>query len=467
MNRFKHFLQTALTYFVGNILSKLITFFLIPLYTNRLMPSEYGDYDFVITIVTLFVSVTFFQVWDGMFRFSFECDDDDERYNIVCDTLYFYLIGILLYTIIFFCAFHILRFNHWNFAFIFGLIYGLQYVYSFIARAFLKNKLFVFSGTANTLVTALCNIVFIVCFDLGVRSLYLSQISGCIIQILIIEKSVKIRKKFLKHKPNISIIRKMLNFSIPLCLATISYWLLSGFSKLVINQTLGSYENGIYAVASSLANMVVIAVNVFQFAWNETAYMMANDNNRKVLYQKSVELLFVTVMSGCAILCIIIKLLFPFMIGSEYSRASEVIPVLMIGISSNAIAGFLGTIFMTERKTSYILISTICASFANILISKTSAIIMGIQGVVLVLTLSFVLLMIIRLFYLKRKFQIAMTIGCYFSCVPVIISLLMYKYVNSVTLLIIYTLIIVMIYSVVLQKIMRINILQKVKNKKV
>lgn len=65
-------------------------------------------------------------------------------------------------------------------------------------------------------------------------------------------------------------------------------------------------------------------------------------------------------MYGCAILCIGVKLLFPFMIGSEYSRASEIIPILMIGVSSNAIAGFLGTIFMTERKTSYILISTVC-----------------------------------------------------------------------------------------------------------
>ncbi len=66
MNRLKRFLQTALTYFIGNILSKLITFVLIPIYTNKLTPSEYGNYDLVITIITLFVSVAF-----GMVCFDF------------------------------------------------------------------------------------------------------------------------------------------------------------------------------------------------------------------------------------------------------------------------------------------------------------------------------------------------------------------------------------------------------------
>lgn len=467
MNRLKRFFQTALTYFIGNILSKLITFVLIPLYTNKLTPSEYGNYDLVVTIITLFVSVSFFQIWDGMFRFSFECKEEDEKYDVVCDTLYFYLIGIILYLVVFYFTFRILKFDYFIFALVFGLIYGLQYVYSFIARVFLKNKLFVFSGTVNTLVTVLCNIIFIVYLDYGVASLYLSQISGSIIQILIIEMSVKIRKRFFIHGPNIKIIKKMLKFSIPLCIATISYWLLNGFTKLVINQSLGAYENGIYAIASSLANIVVITVNVFQFAWNETAYMMANDVNRKMLYKKSIEFLFVTVVYGCAILCIIVKLLFPFMIGSEYSRASEIIPILMIGVSSNAIAGFLGTIFMTERKTSYILISTVCAAFVNISLSKISAVIMGIQGIVLVLSLSFIFLMAIRLFCLKRKFQISINISCYFASIVIIISFLMYKYITSIILLIVYIFVLIIMYLVISQKLMKINFFRKVRKKKI
>ena len=62
-----------------------------------------------------------------------------------------------------------------------------------------------------------------------------------------------------------------------MCFCNLLLSLLSGFTKLVINRTLGAYENGIYAVANSLANTAIIAVNVFQFAWNEMAYMIAKE----------------------------------------------------------------------------------------------------------------------------------------------------------------------------------------------
>ena len=55
MSKIKRFIQTALTYLAGNILSKLVTFFLIPLYTNKLTTGDYGDYDVVVTIITLLV----------------------------------------------------------------------------------------------------------------------------------------------------------------------------------------------------------------------------------------------------------------------------------------------------------------------------------------------------------------------------------------------------------------------------
>lgn len=96
MSRIKRFFQTALIYFAGNIFSKLVTFFLIPLYTNKLLPSEYGDYDLVITIITLFVAVAFFQIWDGMFRFSFDSKDEEEKYifgwnYILCHSFFCYI----------------------------------------------------------------------------------------------------------------------------------------------------------------------------------------------------------------------------------------------------------------------------------------------------------------------------------------------------------------------------------------
>ena len=104
MSRIKRFFQTALIYFAGNIFSKLVTFFLIPLYTNKLLPSEYGDYDLVITIITLFVAVAFFK--SGMECFVFHLIVKMKRRSIILYVTLFTFIWLELYFMPFFFLLH-------------------------------------------------------------------------------------------------------------------------------------------------------------------------------------------------------------------------------------------------------------------------------------------------------------------------------------------------------------------------
>ena len=62
----KRYVKTAGTYFVGNVLSKLIAVFLLPIYTAYLSPSEYGFYGVSLTIRNLVTPIAFAQIWDGM-----------------------------------------------------------------------------------------------------------------------------------------------------------------------------------------------------------------------------------------------------------------------------------------------------------------------------------------------------------------------------------------------------------------
>ena len=430
MNRISRFIKTALTYFAGNILSKLVTFFLIPLYTNKLEPADYGNYDLVTTIIIFMVSVAFFQIWDGM----------------------------AVYCVLFFALLKYLKFDYWQFVLPFGIFYGLQYLYSFMARVFLKNALFVFSGTANTVVTALCNILFILQFNMGVKSLYLAQIAGCLVQIVAIEIALNPLRYLDFNRINKDRIGKMLRFSGPLCVATVSYWLLSGFTKVIINQTLGSAENGIYAIASTLANITIIAVNIFQFAWNETAYLMADESNRKETYSKCSDLLFVTVAMGCAGICIGVKIIFPIMVGERYLGAYDILPLLMIGVSANAIAGFLGTLFMTEKSTSYILTSTMVAAAINLLSAKTASMQFGLRGAVVALSVSFIALLIVRMIMLQKVIGIRISPISFLTCGYIAIAMALYYSVDSLVILILFCIVLVALYLLTFMKITGFNL---------
>ena len=101
MNKLGRFVKTVLVYFIGNVLSKLVSFFLLPLYTSYIPPEPYGTYDFIITFLNLFAPILFFQVWDGMFRRSFDFENTSDKYKIINNAFSVCMLGGVLYFILF------------------------------------------------------------------------------------------------------------------------------------------------------------------------------------------------------------------------------------------------------------------------------------------------------------------------------------------------------------------------------
>lgn len=426
MSKLKRFISTSAIYFVGNIMSKMVAFILLPLYTKYIIPEQYGEYDLVLTLINLIAPIAFFQIWDGMFRFSFDSEEDNDKYKVINNAIFVFTLGIALYFIFFFCIYNFYKFQYSWSAITYGFLFAVQYIVSFAARIFLKNALFVFSGLLNTLIAAVTNVVLIVIFDWDVESLYVAASCGCCVQILLIEINLHLFSNFKVKDLDKQVCLQMLRFSIPLCIATISYWLLSGFTKISVTNSLGVSDNGQYAVANRFASMITVFVNVFQFAWNEIAYLMANDKNRTEKYTESIILLFKTVIMGSAIVCILIKFVFPYFIDGQYSKSFYLIPISILGVAFNAIAGFLGTFFMTEKKTNYILYTTLIVALLNCIICALFIDKIGLLGVVSVLTGAFALLMVMRLILLKTKFGVDVHVKSFFYIFFFLIALIVY-----------------------------------------
>ena len=56
-NRLTYLFKNTIIFTIGNLATRLIVFFLIPLYTNVLSTSEYGVVDLIITVATLIIPV--------------------------------------------------------------------------------------------------------------------------------------------------------------------------------------------------------------------------------------------------------------------------------------------------------------------------------------------------------------------------------------------------------------------------
>lgn len=445
MDRAVGFIKTAGIYFLGNILTKMISFLLLPLYTNRIAPNRFGEYDLNIALISFFIPVIFLQVWDGMFRFAFDKNNKQNKYNVITNSFFVFLFGVVVYFLI-----YMLVKDYFNFRwliFIYGITFALQYQYSFIARVFLNNKLFVFSGFLNSLVSAISNVILIVIFDMGIESLYISFILGVIIQVIIIEIAIRPLKNLNIKAIEKSEIIKMIRFSIPLCVATISYWLLSGYTKLSISNKLGAYENGLYAVAGRFSVVVSLVISIFQYAWNEMAYKMANDDDRVENYKISIEYITKAIIIGSSISILVIKIVFPYIVSDVYSESLNIIPLSLIGVGFNSLASFVGTIFMTEKNTKSIFITTVISASINIACMNIFIELWGLQGAIASLCLSFVMLAIIRIVVVRNLLNIK---DMKVSIIYVIILLLsIYAYYTDNIMIIISVMIGIALFSLI------------------
>lgn len=71
---------------LGNIGSRMISFFLIPLYTNVLTTSQYGTVDLITTISTVAGPMLTLNIAESVMRFGLDKDADKEK-NTQCGSI--------------------------------------------------------------------------------------------------------------------------------------------------------------------------------------------------------------------------------------------------------------------------------------------------------------------------------------------------------------------------------------------
>lgn len=431
--------KTVFVYFVGNVLSKLVVLLLFPIYTVYIDTVQYGNYDLACSIINLVAPIAFVQIWDALFRFSFDTDKENDKYALINNSFVVCIFGIIVYMLLLLGVAQFIKMDYLGYVFVYGLVFAFQYVYAYSSRVFLNNSLYVFSGVLNTVVAATLNIVLIAICGWDIKALYISSIVGGILQIIAIDWKINVLKHFKISDIDFGVIKRMILFSTPLCIATVSYWLLSGYSRIVILYQIGEHESGLYAIANRLATIVTVVVSIFQYAWNEAAYLMANDDGRGEIYKSFVNMLFKFMCWVTALLIIFIKIIFPYYIGPQYQEALAIIPATIIGTSANGVATFLSTLFLTEKKTSFIMTSTLIASLFNIVLAIVGAKVFGLQGVAVALMISFIVLLILRVWSMMKQENVKLSKNFIGSLLGLVGSVVLFYLIsNEFVLLIVF-----------------------------
>lgn len=365
MNRGKNLLKNSLILSLGNFLPHIGALVTLPIYTGMLTKTEMGRYDLVTVSVYVITVILTLQIHQAVFRFLIDVRGKPDESLFISNAIIFETLPAIIISIIFGWTFNTLSISSRFFLGLYLFLYTQFTVVGQIARGLGRNKAYSIGSILSTIGNVVLVLALMVGKNQGFNGLFLSLnlsfLGGLIYMIL----SCSIHKRVNLRLLNMPTIKVLLNYSWPMVPNTISIWAVNTFSKWVIRVFLGLQMNAIFAVAGKIPNIFNLAYGTFNMAWQESASIAASDHDRDLYYNQTFTAFYNFITGALMILIASTPVLFKLLIKGNYEEAYSQIPILYIGVFFSSISSFFGSIYVAQKFTKSVGISSAIAAVTS------------------------------------------------------------------------------------------------------
>lgn len=404
-NKYKELLSNTFIFALGSFGSKLITFFLVPLYTNVLTTEQYGTADFVISCSNLIVPLVSLVIQDSVLRFGLSKEAD--RNKIAKNSMLILLLGSLI-TVLFVPIVNFYEpLSKWKWYFCAYIIScnAANIMYSF-AKAINKNKLYAISSLIHALTLAIVNILLLVVFPCGVIGYLVANILSNCIPALTIFFATRIPWRISTVKYDPRLMKEMLAYSIPLIANNLSWWLLNSSNRVLIEHYLSTSEVGLFSAASKIPSLLSIITSIFSSAWSISSIKEYEGERNGSFYSTVFNMFSMVLFIGGSFIILILKPLMSVYVGDDFFQAWVYVPLLIYGIVFYSFSSYFGTIYGAVKKNLPVTVTTIIAAVVNIILSIVLIPRIGVFGGVVATMVGYLLVGGIRMIHSRKYIKV-------------------------------------------------------------
>lgn len=358
--------KNTLLFTINSFGSKLITFLLVPLYTNVLSTNDYGTADLMTSTAQLLIPLLTLNIQDAVLRFSLDKTKDPKKIiSVGCtiNSISMCLLGITLFLLSYF---GILSFGKEYiiflfFSFAFG---GIQNSLQMYMKAVDNVKVLVYSGLASTLFSCVSNLLFLLVFKFGILGYLISNLVGHFVAIFIMFFLGKIYRD-VRFTTDTKLIKEMFVYSAPLAINSVAWWINTASDKYIITFFCGAAINGIYSVAYKIPTILSTFQTIFYNAWSVSAITEFDKDDKDGFIGNIYSLYMCVSTIGCSLILIFNKFLASMLYAKDFYDAWRSVPFLLLGVAFNGIALFEGCLFTAVKKTKEVSRTTIVGAIVN------------------------------------------------------------------------------------------------------
>lgn len=407
--RIKYLLKNTGILTVSSFATKILSIFLVPLYTGILSTAEYGIYDLVGTSISIIFPVLTLNIVDAVMRFAMDrrCSNDSLsrigiRYVLRSDMIVF---GVLV-AIYFLNLVPEIR----DYLFFFFLCYFLSSVNTFLsqfARGCEQVKVIGIAGVVSTLCTIGFNLLFLLGFRLGLTGFFLASIFSELVVCVYYILSTKLIGHLRRGTFDRELEKEMLRYCIPLIATTIGWWVNSASDKYIVALFCGVSANGILSISYKIPNIMNMLQNIFIQAWQISAIREYGSEETPAFYGRIFVTVNVIMCAACSWLILLSVPIARLLFAKDFFEAWQYVPFLAISSMINCASGMLGPILSAKKASKPMAMSAVYGASANIVLNILLVWLMGIQGATVATVLSSFIIYQVRRNAVRNDIQIA------------------------------------------------------------
>lgn len=394
-SKYTKLVKNTAIFAIGNFSTKILTFLIVPLYTYVLTTEEYGRIDLFTTTISFLVPIVTLSIQEALIRYLLGKEIDE--YTAISNCWAVYISGVVISICLY--PLYKIYFKTSELALLFTVLLVLNSfnsIFTHYLRAVGKNIEYTVKGIVGTVVLLSLNVLFLVVFRLGMMgylySMLISQSVGVLYLLLIGKLWNKLNFKSL----DLLLLKKMLQFSVPLIPNSLMWWVMSAGDKYIINFFLGDSANGIYSLSLKIPTIITLFYSIFFQAWQMSAIEENNSKSRRQFYETVYKL--TNALLAVLIVCIIagIKPLYVLVMNERFSSAWIYVPILCVATAFNCQSSFFGVVYTTSMKTQKAFGTTALGAIANLAFNIMLIKPLGLQGVAVGTCMGYIVVALVR-----------------------------------------------------------------------
>lgn len=436
MSRERKLVKNTAIVALGQIGTKFISFFLLPLYTAVLSTEEYGTVDLLNTYVSLLIPIIFLQMDQAIFRFLIDHrKDNDEKTKLISTVFITVILHAILYLIVFSIVGNFIN-NPYKYFLATNVVTSMfSSMLLQTSRGLGDNVAYSLGSLVSGAGTIVLNIIFIVVFRWGAYGMLFATMLANILCMIFVFFKLKVYKYLSLMAWNKSILNSIWKYSIPLVPNALSWWIINASDRTIISQFLGIAANGVYSASNKFSAIIITVFSIFNMTWTESASMYIKDNDSSEYFSNIINVTIKLFTSICLLVIAIMPFSFSFFItGSSFAEAYMQIPILLIATLFNIIVSLLGSIYVALKKSNEIAKTSIYSAIINIVINILLIRYIGLFAASISTLLAYLSMSIYRYIDVQKYVRIKIDFTYVIIILPLIILVLFTYYLNNMVL---------------------------------